>query len=209
MPNNNPASLIDEDPASQTDSDENNSVLAYSSERTDFLSSDDESTALISSNLNIENDTDTGLHFKECSEGLSVYYTNADNLLSKLDELKVRIQIITPDILIITEIYPKVGKFSDVAVVELHIDNYNLYSLDVKGNSRGVAIYVKETLLPTPNVDLTDQLFAEIVWVNIRLKNNESLLGGGVYRSLQSNTEMTICYYNYYRKLKLPNVLMF
>ena len=37
------------------------------------------------------------MQFKGTKEGLSLYYTNADNLLFKLDELKVRIQLVSPD----------------------------------------------------------------------------------------------------------------
>lgn len=40
-------------------------------------------------------------------EGQSIY-TNADNLLNKLDEVKTRVQLVT-DILVITEIYHKTG----------------------------------------------------------------------------------------------------
>ena len=51
------------------------------------------------------NGSDTNFQFNKLKDGLSLYYTNADNLLFKLDELKVRIQLVSPDILIITEIY--------------------------------------------------------------------------------------------------------
>ena len=36
-------------------------------------------------------------------EGLSVLYTNADNLINKLDELRLRLSITNPDIVIITD----------------------------------------------------------------------------------------------------------
>ena len=61
------------------------------------------------------NGSDTNFWFNRLKDGLSLYYTNADNLLFKLDELKVRIQLVSPDILTITEIYPKMGKSTDIA----------------------------------------------------------------------------------------------
>ena len=99
------------------------------------------------------------MQFKGTKEGLSLYYTNADNLLFKLDELKVRIQLVSPDILIITEIYPKTEKSTDLTEEEFQMDNYTLYRSNVAENSRGVAIYVKNTLSSTVNVELTDHLF--------------------------------------------------
>ena len=110
-------------------------------------------------------------------------------MLFKLDELKVRIQLVSPDILIITEIYPKMGKSTDITEEELHIDNYNLFRSNVKESSRGFAIYVKDTLSSTINLDLTDHLFSESVWVNIHINDKDNFLIGGEYRSPQSSIE--------------------
>ena len=127
------------------DSDSNHSVHSYQSEEEDSQQISD--TGGLEENINIQ--------FKEYREGLSIYYTNADSVLNKLDELKVRIQIISPDILIITEIFPKTGKACDIAVEELHIDNYTLYTSSIKDNSRGVATYVVNSLSSTLNLNLT------------------------------------------------------
>ena len=45
---------------------------------------------------------DTSFEFVENKDALSVFYTNADNLLNKIDELKVRIQQKFFDVLVIT-----------------------------------------------------------------------------------------------------------
>ena len=147
--------------------------------------SDDENTFSTAS----INENDINMQFKGTKEGLSLYYTNADNLLFKLDELKVRIQLVSPDILIITEIYPKTEKSTDLTEEEFQIDNYTFYRSNVAENSRGVAIYVKNTLSSTVNVELTDHLFTESVWVSIQLSEKDTFLIGGVYRSPQSSTE--------------------
>ena len=94
-----------------------------------------------------------------------------------------------PDILIITEVYPKTGKSTDITEQELQIEHYNLYRSNVEENSRGVAIYVKDTVSSTLNLELTNHSFNENVWVNIQLNEKETFLIGGVYRSPQSSTE--------------------
>ena len=135
------------------------------------------------------NENDINLQFKGSREGLSLYYTNADYLLFKLDELKVRIELISPDILIITEIYPKTEKSTNITAEELQIENYTLYRSNVMDNSRGVAIYVKDNISSTLNTELTNHIFSESVWVNIQLSKTDTFLVGGVYRSPQSNYE--------------------
>ena len=84
----------------------------------------------------------------------------------------------SPDILIITEIYPKTEKSTDLTEEEFQIDNYTLYRSNVAENSRGVAIYVKNTLSSTVNVELTDHLFTESVWVSIQLSEKDTFLIG-------------------------------
>ena len=74
-------------------------------------------------------------------DGLSIFYTNADNLLNKHDELKVRIQLRPFDVLVITEMYPKTGSSNDISDTELHIDGYCLYRSNIEDHSRGLVIY--------------------------------------------------------------------
>ena len=106
-----------------------------------------------------------------------------------MDELKVRIQLISPDILIITEVYPKTGKSSDVTDAELYIDNYTCYRSNTSENSRGVVIYIKDSFSSTVCIELTDDSFSESIWVNMQLSNKDTLLVGGIYRSPQSSIE--------------------
>ena len=123
---------------------------------------------------------------------LKIFYTNADNLMNKLDELKVRSYDKNYDIIIITEVYPKFGDSRETQNIELQINGYNLYSSRVEKNSRGVIIYVKETIRSDKNIVLTNYDFNESVWVNIYLKNEQKLLIGGIYRSPNSSPENTI-----------------
>lgn len=59
--------------------------------------------------------------------GLTLYYTNADNFLNKIDELQITIQSIKPDVLIITEVFPKTVDSSKIIHTELNIEDYNFY----------------------------------------------------------------------------------
>ena len=111
-------------------------------------------------------------------DGLTVFYTNADNLLNKIDELKVRLQLKTFDALVVTEVYPKTGKSDDIQLSELHIDGYNIYRSNVESHSRGVIIYVSEQISSNIIVDLTNHPFSESVWVEIRWNKTDNLLLG-------------------------------
>lgn len=127
--------------------------------------------------------------FVTTAEELSVFYTNADNLVNKLDELKVRIQLRSFDVLVITEVYPKTGSSKDISDSELNIDGYRLYRSNVEEHSRGVVIYVANHISSNIMLELTNHSFSESVWVELRWNSNETFLLGGVYRSPQSSSE--------------------
>lgn len=132
---------------------------------------------------------DNGFDFTITKDGLSLYYTNADNLMNKIDELKARIHTISPDILVLVEVYPKTGSSMEITAVELNITGYQMYRSKVENRSRGVIIYVSDSLSSSLEVDLTTHSFTESVWVTIRCNNNDTLLLGGIYRSPQSTVE--------------------
>ena len=75
-----------------------------------------------------------------------IFYTNADGLHNKLNELKVLLQSDKnkPKIIAITEVKHK-NKWN-LLNSELNIEGYNLYNNDFTGNGRGVAIYVSDEL---------------------------------------------------------------
>ena len=87
-----------------------------------------------------------------CKEGLQIFYTNADNLLNKLDDLKVRVQLNSFDIIVVTEVYPKTGSSKDVLLSELQIEGYNIYRANEKDHSRVVVIYVSHISYPISNL---------------------------------------------------------
>ena len=84
---------------------------------------------------------------------LRCWYTNSDSLLNKLDELKCRTSGSCPDIVCVTEVFPK-HCVADVSIVNLQINGYNCYCSDFSHNNRGVCLYVKANLNVTKLRDL-------------------------------------------------------
>ena len=67
-----------------------------------------------------------------------VFYSNVDSLLNKRDELLARVSTEKPDIIALTEIFPK-NVQSSIDDSEFYISGYNMFlSKDPK---RGVVIY--------------------------------------------------------------------
>jgi len=78
-------------------------------------------------------------------KSLKCWSTNADSLLNKLDELKARIYLFNPDIIAITEIYPKHNLY-EITATELNINGYDVFCNDESSAHRGVCIYIKSCL---------------------------------------------------------------
>ncbi|XP_072032859.1 uncharacterized protein [Amphiura filiformis] len=114
--------------------------------------------------------------------GLACLYTNADSLLNKRSELMAVISSAKPDIVAVTEIYPKVEVKIDKA--ELEIDGYDCFISGLTG--RGVCIYLSKSLNAKLVEDLTISDFEENVWCEVRLQGEDRLLIGCVYRSPNS-----------------------
>ena len=70
-------------------------------------------------------------------------------LMNKIDELILRVLEIRPDIIVITEIYPKSGESSEILSAELNNSGYNSFYSNVQKSSRGVVIYVKDSIFST------------------------------------------------------------
>ena len=81
-----------------------------------------------------------------------IYYTNADNCLNKRDELVVLVEKLKPDILIITEYYPKNVESTTILQSEIDINGFNFYRSNVNPNNRGVVIYVKDDIISRPYI---------------------------------------------------------
>lgn len=175
--------------AYESDNDDT-SVFDKSESDSDFQCSTSESTLLYSDQDTTNNSSCYSSNIDE--SGLSIYYTNADNLINKIDELRIRAYSKSFDILIITEVYPKNINSSSICVSELNILGYKCYRSNVSDSSRGVVIYVKDHLPSNMRKDLSDYEFLESIWIDIEFDPCNRYLFGGIYRSPNSSGENTM-----------------
>ncbi|WAQ99940.1 hypothetical protein MAR_024313 [Mya arenaria] len=91
------------------------------------------------------------------------------------------------DIIIVTEVFPKNIKAMNIDSREYSLKGYQCFSAKVQENSRGVVIYVKETIVADYCDILCEADFSESVWCELRLANAKKLLIGGIYKSPSSN----------------------
>ena len=119
---------------------------------------------------------------------LKIIYTNADTLTNKLDELKMIIETKQPDIIAITEIYPKT-KIFELDISTFYIKGYQKYT-NQEDAGRGVIIYVKDDLNSSSVEFGNDKI--ESIWTKIKLSNNDILLIGCIYRSPNSSNNSII-----------------
>ena len=79
--------------------------------------------------------------------GLHCFYTNADSLPNKFDELKARVQNTTEkyDIIGVTKVYPKNCRYSP-GKAELQLLGYELFLNESGENKRGIALYIRNDL---------------------------------------------------------------
>ena len=119
-------------------------------------------------------------------KSLNCMYTNADSIMNKREELEARIEVNQPDIIAISEVYPKV-QGHHIQSAELQLDGFDCFTADQEG--RGVCIYTRKWMKATAVNSLTGSDFSESVWCETRLKNNDILLIGCVYRSPNSSQD--------------------
>lgn len=141
------------------------------------------------SSVSSESDTDDANI--DSNNGLSIFYTNADSVLNKKDELEVILRRKNPDLIIITEVFPKYCKSTDICESELVISGYEMIQSKVNEKSRGVCIYYKSNLTVELCNNLNKSCFQESCWCFVTLSNNEKLLIGGIYHSPSSTRNNT------------------
>lgn len=112
---------------------------------------------------------------------VKIIYTNADTLTNKMEELLSLIEIEKPDVIGITETLPK-NRINGTLLEQLIIPGYDIYTIDPENHEgRGIAIYVNQNLISS-EISITDDV-VESIWCKIKLKDNDSLMIGCVYRS--------------------------
>lgn len=155
-------------------SDVSENSVTVSTNKTQDTVSDSSDTFYLNDN------TDNG-------ESLKFYYTNADCLLNKIGELEILINIVKPDVMVITEVFPKSMNSANIDKNEYMIKGFTCFSGSVDENSRGVVIYVREGLNADYCSSVANKDFKESVWCELRINKTEKLLIGGVYKSPNSD----------------------
>ena len=113
--------------------------------------------------------------FNQAPEQLNCLYSNVDSVLNKKDELEARISQTKPDVIALTEIYPKNIQY-EVENTELSIPGYKLF-LSTK-RRRGVAIYIKGEILEAYDSNINCQDFEESVWIDLNTAAGNLILIG-------------------------------
>ena len=93
-------------------------------------------------------------------KSLECWSTNVDSLFNKLDELKARIYLFNPDIIAITEVYPKHSLY-EPTMAELNIGGYDIFYNDINSAHRGVCICIKSCLNAYLDDNLNSSRFSE------------------------------------------------
>ena len=120
-------------------------------------------------------------------EGLRFIYTNADQLPNKLEELKLRVKIEKPHIILITEVNNKHVKCKP-DLVTFQLEGYQLFHQNVSEQGRGILIYVQNIITGVLEVT-AKQEFSENKILSIKFNNNISLLVACLYRSESGTRE--------------------
>ena len=117
---------------------------------------------------------------------MKCFYANVDRLTqTKKAELESIIVEESPDIIGLTEIFPKRSVFSPDEEIN-KINGYDVF-MDPKAKGRGVVLYVKKVL--SANIYDIETSFQEVIFCKIKLRNSDSMLIGCFYRSPNSTIE--------------------
>ena len=137
-------------------------------------------------NDHVFNDVTTLYTSGKTMKSLKCWSTNVDSLFNKLDELKARMYLFNPDIIAITEVYPKHSLY-EPTMAELSISGYDIFYNDIGSAHRGVCIYIKSCFNAYLDDNLSSSRFSESVWCRIPLAGNDLMLVGVIYQSPNSD----------------------
>ena len=107
--------------------------------------------------------------------------------MNKRIESEAVLSLYAPHVVCVTEIAPKVCSVP-VTESELQVEGYDLFS-NLDNYRRGVCIYIRKEMRPSPSKITKMVKFEESVWVDINLKGKDKLLVGCIYRSPNSSKE--------------------
>ena len=118
-------------------------------------------------------------------------YTNADQLVNKMDDLSTLIAGEEPDLILITEILPKCC-VNSLSAARLALNGYQSFfnfdpdSQQTPQSLHGVWIYISNKLLVS-EVTFDGYPHHEHIWISVKLMGQDQLLVGCIYHSPSSD----------------------
>ena len=104
-----------------------------------------------------------------------------------------------PDVILVQELLPKNSGIPH-STTQYSLDGYNLFTNE-KSWKRGVAIYIKNDIKAIQLDNSAIGQGEESVWTEVRLKNNDKLLIGSVYRSPSATREASLELFDQIRRI--------
>ena len=102
----------------------------------------------------------------QTESSIKFFYTNCDTLTNKKEELYTTISLVKPDVIALTEIYPKrINQDYAIQPTELQLQGYHMFlPAKLKVRQRGVVVYLKKGISGSL-VDIDEGKFEETVWI--------------------------------------------
>ena len=140
------------------------------------------------------------------SKILKCWYTNADSLINKIDELKGRIKVFSPDIICVTEVFPKNCVYG-ISMSEIYIEGYDCFCSEFNYHDRGVCIYIRDNL-NSHKLDLSsNNQFNEYIFCLLSLSDSDDIIIGVVYRSPNSSEYNDSNFYGIFFRKQMRMIL--
>ncbi len=106
-----------------------------------------------------------------------------------MHELLINIGIFRPDVIMLTEVLPKNSE-TKMTKASIQIKGFELFTnIEDEENIRGLSLYISN------NLKVEEAKFSTIskenMWCTLKLKDNDKLLLGCIYRSPSTNNDNT------------------
>ena len=125
---------------------------------------------------------------------LKCFYTNANSVVGKMSELKLRAQGF--DIIGVVQTWAT----ADINDAELAIEVYNMFRVDRSGRKGGgLIMYINDKLKSSVCADMMKSKFEESLWCTIEAEDGKFLIGL-CYRSPSSDASNDECLLKLLRK---------
>ena len=114
-------------------------------------------------------------------DSIRIFYTNADQLSTKINELKTRICIEKPQIVIITEVNNKHILTLPEKII-YNIPEFQMFDKNLTMGHRGILIYIHNSIKDVIEVS-TNSSFEEYLLLSIQINKTERFIICCIYRS--------------------------